>query len=327
VYIAAPPAIIPVYGPIGVWFSADYLLWWTKDSRVPPLATAGVAGSTGLLGPANPETLFDGGDVDNGARSGGRFTLGFWCMESHAIGLEAGYFFLGRHTEPLAFGEEESFPTGTLPGTFLVSLSSLLQSAEVSAVSNLANTGCFRCDFLAGFRYLRLDESLHVEQDFTSADFGEQDTWDDEFHTHNNFYGGQVGARAEYMHNRFFVDVSGKVALGVTDQQVVINGGLTQAFTTFSTDAFGNPVQNVQVYRSPGGLLAQPATYSRDYFTVVPEVSITVGYQLTSYFRASLGYNFLYWSSVARPGDQVSGVPRGTDFWAQGLNCMLAFTF
>ena len=78
--------------------------------------------------------------------------------------------------------------------------------------------------------------------------------------------------------------------------------------------------------------------------------NLNVGYQFASWVRACVGYNFLYLSAVARPGDQMSrdinptmlrvqgdmnlvGDPRpvfvwqGTDFWAQGLNASLEFRY
>jgi hypothetical protein len=203
-----------------------------------------------------------------------------------------------------------------------------LQGAEISALANVARSGCFRLDLLGGFRYLQLNESLNVTQDFVAGDFSEEDTWDDAFRTRNNFYGGQIGARAEYAYHRFFMNVTGKVALGVTNQQVALDGGLTQAFLTNGTDNLGNPVQNVQVTHTPGGgLLELPATLTRNHFTVVPELGYNLGYQFTPYMRGAIGYTFVYWSSVVRPGDQVTGLPRATSFWAQGLNFSLGFNF
>jgi hypothetical protein len=320
-----------VYEPVGAWFSADYLLWWTKDSRVQPLVTSAVPRDAGVIGPASAGTLFNGGSIDDEDRSGGRFTLGFWFQDTHVIGMEGSYFFLGQDNRRLALGLEDSSISREImapPGTYFVSLSSMLQSADINAIANLTNCSDFRLDFLAGFRFLELNEKLHVTQDFLSADFSEEDTRDEEFHTRNNFYGGQVGARARYLRDRFFVDLTGKVALGVTDQRIDIGGSVTQALTSDGNDNFGNPVQNVQIARSAsGGLLAQPARFSRDYFTVIPEVNLDVGYQFTSFFRASVGYSFLFWSSVVRPGDQVSGVPKATSFWAQGLNFTAGFTF
>lgn len=87
----------------------------------------------------------------------------------------------------------------------------------------------------------------------------------------------------------------------------------------------------------------------------MPEVGFTLGYQVCSWCRATVGYNFLYWSNVIRPGGVidrgvnatyqpfspisptftqngvVAGVParpavfNGSDFWAQGLTLGLEF--
>ncbi len=85
-------------------------------------------------------------------------------------------------------------------------------------------------------------------------------------------------------------------------------------------------------------------TRGRDTFAVVPEVQVKAGWQVRPGVRTFASYNFLYWSSVARPGDQIDpvvntnlvptsttfGNPGGparpafnfreTDFWAQGVN-------
>jgi hypothetical protein len=312
---------------VGAWFNAEYLLWWIKDNRVPPLVTAGVAGVPDVLGPADTTTLFNGGNVSDGPLSGGRFTFGLWLGDSHVLGLEASYFFLDRNIDSFAGGEEEA--TGhNPPGVFDATLSTTVQSAEFNVVGDWSGCSGLHLQFLAGFRFMELNESLDVQQDFLSADASEEDTWDDNFHTRNNFYGGQIGVRGEYCFDRFFVNGSAKLAMGVTDQRIDINGGLTQTFITSGTDSFGNPIQNVNVSSSGGGgLLATPVSFHRDRFTVIPEVGLNVGYQFTPWARAWIGYNFLYWSSVVRPGDQVATAPKASDFWAQGLNFGVGFRF
>jgi hypothetical protein len=97
-----------------------------------------------------------------------------------------------------------------------------------------------------------------------------------------------------------------------------------------------------------GGLLAQTTnigTYEQNTFSIMPELGVTLSYDITCRLRASVGYTFLYWNNVARPGDQIDRnlaqlppeppVPGGgpafafrtTDFWAQGMNFGLAYTF
>jgi hypothetical protein len=133
-----------------------------------------------------------------------------------------------------------------------------------------------------------------------------------------------------------------KVALGGTRSRATING--TNTITVPGED----PVT------TPGALLAQPTnigTYSQSNFTAIPEVGLTAGLQLTPRLKATVGYSLVYWSRVARPGDQIDagavvgspdvlvnvnptqfsggdlvGVPAPqvrfitSDFWTQGLS-------
>ncbi len=91
------------------------------------------------------------------------------------------------------------------------------------------------------------------------------------------------------------------------------------------------------------------ATIAGSRFAVVPELGLNLGYQFTPVIRGFVGYNFIYWSDVVRPGQQIdlnvnrtfqpgSAIPRtgatvpgfpftGTDFWAQGLTVGLEFRF
>ena len=86
---------------------------------------------------------------------------------------------------------------------------------------------------------------------------------------------------------------------------------------------------------------------------MVPEVGVNVGYNFTPWLRGFLGYNFLYWSNVVRPGEQIDreinvrqipgpNFPTGgsnttvarptvpfksTDFWAHGVNLGLELKY
>ena len=58
-----------------------------------------------------------------------------------------------------------------------------------------------------------------------------------------------------------------------------------------------------------GGILAQRTNsglFSRDQLSFVPEVGINLGYRLTEHLQATIGYSFIYWTHVVRPGDQIN---------------------
>src|SRR5262249_37158965 len=73
--------------------------------------------------------------------------------------------------------------------------------------------------------------------------------------------------------------------------------------STASNAAFGPPAV------SPGGIFVQPTNMGRYWcwdFAVVPEAGLRVAFQLWRNLQISAGYDFLYWSSVVRPGAQVN---------------------
>ncbi len=41
-------------------------------------------------------------------------------------------------------------------------------------------------------------------------------------------------------------------------------------------------------------------------FAYVPQLELKLGYYLTSNLRLTVGYDLIYWSRVARPGEQIS---------------------
>jgi hypothetical protein len=94
---------------------------------------------------------------------------------------------------------------------------------------------------------------------------------------------------------------------------------------------------------SLGGLLAQGTNignFEEDTFSAMPELGLRVNYEISDRWRATVGYSLIYWSQVARAGEQIdsmlnlSQLPPGpltgaplpafrfvtNDFWAQGLD-------
>jgi hypothetical protein len=285
--------------------------------------SAGPSSSAAILN-QGAVTLF-GGDINNDERQGGRFTAGYWITCDQSLGIEGSYFFLGSNSVGFAAGgtgaagepaigrpffnaitgqedaELVNFP-GVVAGSTAVNLSSRLQVAELNAVSLVCCCPCmWKVEALAGFRFLDLNEGLGITEDLAVVPTfpvlgGTQFKIFDQFDTRNQFYGGQVGIRGEYVLGSWFARGSFKLALGDTHETADVNGA-----TTILSPGGGTTVGS-------GGLLALPSNighYSRDIFAVIPEIGLSIGYQFATHVRVSVGYDFLYWSEVARPGDQI----------------------
>jgi hypothetical protein len=304
-------------------------------------------GDRGVLGRPTTHILFDG-PLDHGLQSGARFTAGWYFGDCKNLAVEASYFFLGRgndsftatsnqfsvlarpflnlNTQPAPTEDSEiiTYPTISTGG-IRVDSSSKLSGAELNARFRLGcdcpscspYDGCNVCccpppvrwELLVGVRYLRLEESLRITEDFTftsdprvaaflAPDFapGDRVVISDGFATRNEFYGGQVGIAGEWKTGRWSIDWRGKLAVGNTHQVLDIDG---------SQQIFRN---GTLVKTNLGGLLALSSNighFTRDRISFVPEVGMDVGYQITPAIRVFAGYNFLAWTHVLRPGEQI----------------------
>lgn len=310
------------------WYGrAEYLLWWTKNDRTPiPLVTTGSPFDAqnrpaGALGQLDTVVLFDG-VLDRNPFSGGRFTLGYVYDECGQRAVEVSAFSLGSRATNFD-ASSALFPILARPffnvnkgvqavqfvglptvndGNVQIHAPSTLWGIEANHVKKWC-CGCdYRVDVLAGPRYLDLRESLSIVENVqVAADIenplaGALVRVEDTFSTHNQFYGGQVGVLGAWQSGRLTVDGRAKLALGLTRQTLTISGSHTA--TPAST-----PLEPL-----PGGLYALSSnigTYARNRFSVIPEVGVSVGYDVAENLRLSVGYNFLYWSNVVRPGEQI----------------------
>jgi hypothetical protein len=308
--------------PGSVRGSEEYLLWWMKSGRLPPLATRAV-GTPPVLGQPGTRDLF-GGTLDLDERSGGRFVLGMPFNDSCTTGLELGYWFLGSRTSgfeaggtanpngamigrPIidaATGRETSVPIaspGFQSGLLQVSWTARAQGFEVNAVTDLFSGSRWQIDGIAGYRFIDLHEGLNLTQ--YGGIVGPLDgppltalARADDFDCDNRYQGGQIGLRGDLRKGPLFVELTGKVAFGQMTEVVRVSGvtGITPPFQ----------IQTVQ----PGGLLAlgtNSGRITREVFAVVPEAIARAGSTCGDHARFFVGYNFLLLSDVARPGDQI----------------------
>jgi hypothetical protein len=202
----------------------------------------------------------------------------------------------------------------------------------------------YRLDILGGYRYVQLTDQVVISEQLAAADpnantpVGTGFNVFDSFYSKNTFNGGQIGLAGEIRRGRFFGSARTLVAFGGVHKEVEIFGSTTIAV----------PGQIPQQFL--GGLLAQPTNigkYTSDEFAVLPEATVSIGYNVTDGIRAYVGYTFLYLSNTSRAGNQIDpvvnstqlapgtlvGTPRpifvrqDSDFWAQGINFGLEIRF
>lgn len=351
-----------------LWFRGEALVWWGKSASPPPLLTTSPVGTpladAGVLGLATTEILLGEDGLDPGARGGGRFSFGWWFSPCQVWGMEVTYLFVdpgdgdARWTSdqwPILarpFYDAAIFDNNAVvvaypdrrTGAFEANFSSNLDTVEV-LLRRGNGEGCTgRIDFVFGYRYARLAERLSLASETTFVGTQEPQPQGtlleafDEFNTSNEFHGGQIGVVAATGYGRWSLEVLAKLALGGTTSRLLVDG------RTLITLPGADPATYA------GGMLALPSNmgvYEQTRFSTIPELGVTVGYNLTCRLKATAGYTFLYWSQVARPADQLPTVLNQTQFppntlvgypapeprfvlsdsWAQGLSFGLDYRF
>ena len=159
---------------------------------------------------------------------------------------------------------------------------------------------CCRTDLLIGYRYYKYSDSVAVRENLRVTESGPLQDWlfqvDDSFRARNDFHGSEIGLRTRLYRGRWSLEVLTKVALGNTHQIVTIDG---QTIVT--------PTGQATQIRD-GGVFAvrtNEGTYTRDSFTMIPQVGVELGYQVNDSWRAFLGYNVLYWATVIHAAEQI----------------------
>jgi Putative beta barrel porin-7 (BBP7) len=354
------------------WGSAEYLLWWMKGASVPPLATTSPAGTPqSMAGVAGPGTtvLYGNSNVNDTVRPGGRVDFGFW-NECGTCGLEINFFMLGSNASEFGAASTGSpilarpffDAVAGKPSSELVALPGLVSGSVTAAESSSGLIGadalfrcpvccgcCYRLDAVAGFRYLRISDTLGIEENLVSTDatgasvvpLGTTIMVTDRFETSNDFYALDLGLRGQVQRGPWVLRGNLDLAIGDNHEILEIAGS-----TTVTVPGVPPPV-----VRS-GGLLALSSNighYTRDRVEVVPEVGVQLGYQVTSRIQVYAGYTFMYWGEVARPGGAIDPVinpnllpppvspltgplrpePKfdNTSLWIQGIDFGIEFRF
>jgi hypothetical protein len=318
--------------PVGVggtrfYGEASYLLMFVSSgggSGV-PLATGGP--SNGVLGRPGTTTLLDASTSYN-TLSG--FKLGVGGLNgATSLGFEANVMVFGSTGDGGTVGPTSNstlarpfYDTATRaensvvlasPGAFAGSIdartSFTAYGAEANPFFRLVQGNSVNFDLITGFRYFAANEGLDVYDSrqvlaggvsaFNGIGIGQgsQLLVHDHISARNQFYGANLGGRLSYASGAWFIDLTGKVAIGGVHQIVtrdgtttLVGGGLVGPTTT------------------GGGFLANlgnAGSSNNNGFAVLPEANLQVGYQATSWLNVFAGYQVMYLSNMARPVDQV----------------------
>lgn len=327
-------------------FGAEYLMWWIRNEEVPTPATFGVNRGTNVaaaIGDPSTQVAISGQDFVEEGLNGGRFRFGWWLDPNHIFGIEGVFLYLDEETEtrmatstgrPVLGVPYFNADTGAEAvsvvagnnqmGTVTASFATRLWGAEGNFRTNWMIGPAAKLDLLIGFRALGLEDRYDLQQQSMSTTTGAAFMLSDQFSTRNRFYGGQIGTSAEWHWGWWSLGLSGKIGVGNTRQSVSIGG--SRMGNTTGAVAFTQP--------SNFGIT------NRDKVSLVSETSVRLSYQFTKCLQGFVGYNFLYWTNVARPGGQIDRVisPSGatqrpaprfgeSDFWAQGLSLGLEFRY
>ncbi|MFO0900339.1 MAG: BBP7 family outer membrane beta-barrel protein [Pirellulales bacterium] len=366
----------PPVGRMGHFMAdAEALLWWAQGMRIPPLLTTSPNNVTqqnaGVLGPNFNQTLTTqilvGNErINKDMMAGGRFTAGYWADDCETTGILGNFFVLNGknfdytassngnpilarpffNVQPQTGSPRQDSSLIAFPnvwtGDIAIAASIDVLGAEAYLSENILRCYGHRLDFVYGYRFFKVNESLTINDQIVANDpngpivIGTTITSFDQFTTKNNFNGGQIGLLWEYKEGRWSWEAGVKLALGSVNESVNINGAAT---TTVPGGASASTV---------GGLLALPSnigSYNHSQFALIQETQVGVGYQVTSSLRATVAYNLIYLTHMVRPGDQVdllvnptqinSGTLVGaarpqfefkdTDFWLQGVNLGLEY--
>src|SRR5262249_44074880 len=198
----------------------EFVLWWLREGRVPPLLTTSSTASAGILGRPDTHVLY--GDQRLETRHGDRFNgtridLGYWLDDEHALGLEVSAFFLERdstHFKAVSDGSQVlarpfvdavtgspvseviAGPSrfGLRNGGFVGYSRVEFFGEEANVVTPLLVGDAGRLEGLAGLRFLQMRDRVDLTAaghpvEMPSTLLGPTD----DFRVEAEFYGGQGG--------------------------------------------------------------------------------------------------------------------------------------
>ncbi len=332
----------------GWWASAEYVLWWRRGIGLPALVTTSPDGTSatdaGVLG-ANSTVLYGNQTVADQARPGARLSFGWWADPDQTRGMMTRAYWLSQARGQFSANQSD-YPILARPfldvtgapdqNSLLVAFTGGEGNILVQSQSDFVGGDALwrqmvyvsprsRVDLLLGYQFANFNDSLTIDSvsDPNTAPFQVTDS----FSTRNEYHAGVLGMQLVYDRPGVRLDLLAKVGFGNMHQSVQIDGT-------------SNGVS--------GGLLAQATnigTYSRNVFSVAPELGATVTWFLSDSIEFSLGYSLLYYTHVTQSNMAIDpnlavnlSVPfagaarpqfvfKDDDYWIHGVNFGVTFRY
>jgi hypothetical protein len=298
-------------GPDGrIWIGVGLELAWMKAPTAPPLLR---------LGSAAGPVLYGGQPVTSPMQTGLSLDAGIWMNEARTIGFDASFLYLNATGSDTVIGPVSSAtlilppnfvladPAAQTLGAFQAGLNTHFSTGDVNSRTNLFCSADARLDTVAGYRYARLADDFEIYGKRLSPG-NDIVRFRDEFHTDNQFHGGQVGVVGEWRRGGWFLTGAGKIAFGVVFSDSESEGKFRHDLTVV-----------------PTGYFAQPGTQQWSRFAVLPVAELAVGRQIGNHLRLAAGYRFSGLNRVARATDLLEAST--SDYWVQSLSLSAEFRY
>jgi hypothetical protein len=292
------------------YFTAEAIAWRRNSQAVRQVAVIDDLGAP----------LFNTGSLNFHVMLGQRYTLGFMTDEQTAI--EATYFSIDNWNYSRLINPAPGAGIVTLPGALplnsvdylgadnmQLNYSARLLNGELNVIRPLAWPDI---GFLAGFRYLQLNENFNIHALNTivsqASDYNTRTT--------NNLYGGQIGTRIRKQWDLFGIEFTGKAGLFDNDSRQ----------KNYVDD------QNNSVALRP---LRGGNTHSASF---VGDINLTGTFRIDTNWVLRFGYNVLWVERVALAPDQLdfrdptiaasgTGINHRGGLFAHGVNAGLEARF
>lgn len=319
------------------WFTAEVLLWFPQQRRVPALITTAGVGQQPILPNANVAFGGDiGGDLRAGFRvDGGRFLnkhvgIGgrFWMIDGDSQRASLSGNGTGRsigrpffNTELPGYDSILVNLDGNFAGNVHVESDLRMLAAEAYGRLKFGRGANYRVDLIGGYTHFNIDDRLWARSETIGPSISR---FFDDFDAENQFHGGQLGIESTIEQGKWALTSLVKVHLGNMNQVIDIRG--SSQSETIPVPPTPPTVTNF----NSGGALAfddSLGRHERNKFAFAPELNLKLAYRFRPNVLLSVGYSFIYFDNVLLAGDHIDPVFDGSTLLTNGPHAQRPFEF